>query len=87
MYKITFDTDAFEDYSNWAFFDKKIFKRIFELIIETKRGPFKGLGKPEPLKGNLSGCWSRRIDDKHRLVYKVIDQELKIISCKGHYEK
>ena len=64
---------------------KKIFKRIFKIIIDIQRHPFMGIGKPEPLKGNLSNCWSRKIDDRHRLVYQVKENQIDIISCKGHY--
>ena len=60
-------------------------KRINQLVKDIRRNPFEGIGKPEPLKGNLTGFWSRRIDDEHRLVYMVEDNRIIIISCKGHY--
>ena len=77
---------AWDDYLYWQSQDKKILKRINQLIRDTERNPFHGIGKPEPLKGDLSGFWSRRIDDTNRLVYRVNDDLLEILSCKGHYE-
>ena len=82
---IRFATSAWEDYLYWQQVDKKILKRINELVKETQRTPFAGKGKPEPLKHNLSGCWSRRITEEHRLVYRMIDDELQILSCRYHY--
>ncbi len=76
---------AWKDYLYWQTQDKKTLKRINKLIIECKRSPFEGIGKPEPLKENLSGFWSRRIDDANRLVYAVDDHYLTIISCRYHY--
>ena len=83
--KIVFEASAFEDFNEWAKLDKKIYRKIVELIKDIDRSPFLGLGKPEPLKHELSGYWSRRINDRHRLVYKVTDTEVIIISCKYHY--
>ena len=77
---------AWNDYVSWQQEDKKTLKRINSLIRDTLRSPFEGIGKPEPLKGDLSGFWSRRIDDKNRLVYRVRDDSLEILSCKGHYD-
>lgn len=77
--------EAWQDYVYWQGQDKKTLKRINKLIIDTKRNPFEGIGKPEPLKENLSGFWSRRIDDTNRLVYTVTDTHLVIISCRYHY--
>jgi len=77
----------FEQYSEWALDDKKTFERIRRLIVETARDPFLGIGKPEPLKGELSGYWSRRISDEHRLVYKVERDKITIVSCRTHYKK
>ena len=85
MNKIWFDK-AWDDYIYWQTQDKKTLKRINQLIRDTERDPFNGIGKPEPLKGELSGFWSRRIDDVNRLVYRVNDDILEILSCKGHYE-
>jgi toxin YoeB len=82
---ITFEDIAFAEYWQWAEKDKKTFRKINTLISEIKRDPFHGTGKPEPLKGNLSGHWSRRITDEHRLVYKVFPDQLVIVSCKYHY--
>jgi toxin YoeB len=88
--KLTFGTDvAFEQFTAWALEDKRIYKKILALIKDIKRSPYEGIGKPEPLKYELSGYWSRRIDEEHRLVYQVIEGEdettLVIISCKNHY--
>ncbi|WP_427309061.1 Txe/YoeB family addiction module toxin [Cupriavidus sp. H39] len=83
--QLTFMADACEDYVYWQGQDKKTLKRINALIQDAQREPFDGLGKPEPLKGNLSGYWSRRIDDSNRLVYFANDDELTIIACRLHY--
>ena len=85
--KITFSKNSWEDYVSWQKVDKKILKRINQLIKDVQRVPFQGVGNPEPLKYDLSGFWSRRIDREHRLVYQVFDQEILIYSCKYHYEK
>lgn len=77
--------DAWRDYLYWQNQDKKTLKRINRLITEVLRMPFEGIGKPEPLKENLSGFWSRRIDDTNRLVYAVDDGAITIISCRYHY--
>jgi toxin YoeB len=83
--KIIFSETAWEDYLHWQKMDKKLLKRINELIQAIKRDPFDGIGKPEPLKHELSGYWSRRIDDEHRLVYKIKEDSLLIAQCRGHY--
>jgi toxin YoeB len=83
---ISFDDTAFAEYWHWAAEDKTVFAKINKLITETARDPFHGTGKPEPLKGNLSGYWSRRITDEHRLVYKVLPDHIIIVSCKYHYK-
>ncbi|MBO6217947.1 MAG: Txe/YoeB family addiction module toxin [Treponema sp.] len=83
---ISFTQIAFEDYQNWSKNDKLIFKKINTLIKEILRTPFTGTGKPEPLKHELSGYWSRRINDEHRLVYKVEEDEVLVISCMYHYK-
>lgn len=85
MPKIWFD-EAWEDYLYWQAQDKKTLRRINALIKDVERSPFAGLGKPEPLKGALSGFWSRRIDDTNRLVYRIKQNRLEIASCRGHYE-
>lgn len=77
--------EAWNDYLYWQGQDKKTFKRINKLITDAKRSPFEGIGKPEPLKENLTGFWSRRIDDTNRLVYAVNDSHLTIIACRYHY--
>jgi toxin YoeB len=77
--------EAWSDYVYWQGQDKKTLKRINKLIGDSKRTPFEGIGKPEPLKENLSGFWSRRIDDTNRLVYTVDNKSLTIISCRYHY--
>ena len=82
---VAFYKTAFEDYNEWEKLDKKIFKRIKELIKDISRTPFSGIGKPEPLKHELSGYWSRRINDEHRLVYKISKNTLYILSCREHY--
>lgn len=76
---------AWEDYLYWQTQDKKTLKRINKLIDDTKRTPFYGIGKPEPLKENLAGFWSRRIDETNRLVYAIDDANLTIIACRYHY--
>lgn len=76
---------AWKDYLYWQTQDKKTLKRINKLITDCMRTPFEGIGKPEPLKENLSGFWSRRIDEANRLVYAVDDNYLTVISCRYHY--
>jgi len=83
--KITFTPKAFEQYNNWNNEDAAIFKKIKELVTQTLRDPFKGIGKPEPLKGNFKGFWSRRITEEHRLIYRVTPDAVEFVSCKGHY--
>jgi toxin YoeB len=87
MMELVWDPGSWEDYLYWQKTDKKILIRINELIKDAIRSPFKGIGKPEPLKGNLSGCWSRRINDEHRLVYAVREKRLFILQCRFHYDK
>ncbi|MBK7007829.1 MAG: Txe/YoeB family addiction module toxin [Saprospiraceae bacterium] len=84
--RITFSQNAWEDYISWQADDRKILKKINELIKDIKKTPYSGLGKPEALKFDLSGYWSRRIDMEHRLVYKVIDDEILIYACRYHYD-
>ncbi|WP_028527243.1 Txe/YoeB family addiction module toxin [Runella limosa] len=85
MRNIAFTPTAFGQFNDWRSINKKIQDRIIKLLEEIQRNPFEGTGKPEPLKHNLKGCWSRRIDDEHRLVYQVTNDEIIIISCKFHY--
>jgi toxin YoeB len=85
MRRVAFHADACADFTHWAKEDPKLFERLTRLISETAREPFGGIGKPEPLRHNLKGCWSRRISDEHRLVYKVTEDSIVIISCRYHY--
>lgn len=80
-----FSERAWDDLSYWLDTDKKMVKRLRALIQDIQRSPFEGIGKPEPLKGNLSGFWSRRIDGEHRIVYRVEGDALEIAQCRGHY--
>jgi len=83
--KLVWTNEAWTDYLYWQSQDRKTLKRINKIIEDTKRTPFKGIGKPEPLRENLSGFWSRRIDDTHHLVYIVDKEFITIISCRYHY--
>ena len=85
MRKIWFD-EAWDDYLYWQTQDKKTLKRINVLLRDIERNPFGGTGKPEPLKGDLSGFWSKRIDERNRLVYRISGDVLEILSCRGHYD-
>jgi len=85
--KIVFTPSAWQDYLWFQAQDRRLLKRINELIKDAIRSPFEGIGKPEPLKGDLSGYWSRRVNDAHRLVYSVARDELIIIACRFHYKK
>ena len=87
MRKLAWGSKAWQDYLYWQVQDKKTLKRINRLIQDILSHPFEGIGKPEPLKKNLSGFWSRRIDETNRLIYAVDDNYLTIISCRYHYEK
>ena len=84
---LSWTKESWADYVYWQSQDRKKLKRINKLVEATKRNPFEGIGKPEPLKENLAGFWSRRIDESNRLVYAVDDNQLTIISCRYHYEK
>jgi toxin YoeB len=83
--KLVFSDNAWEDYLYWQKTDKKILRRINKLIKEIKRNPFEGIGKPEPLKHALSGFWSRRINDEHRIVYKATSDSIHIAQLRYHY--
>ncbi|TAE28226.1 MAG: Txe/YoeB family addiction module toxin [Candidatus Kapaibacterium sp.] len=87
MRTIAFDPIAFTQFNEWSQTDKQIHTKIIALINDIARNPFTGLGKPEPLKHDYQGAWSRRITDKHRLVYSVSDQQILILHCKYHYSK
>ena len=86
MMELVWQTHAWEDYLYWQKQDKKALERINELTKDCQRSSFKGLGKPELLKGNYSGCWSRRITDEHRLIYTVRQEHLHILQCRYHYK-
>jgi toxin YoeB len=86
MLQINFKSDAWFEYIYWQTQDRKTLKKINQLIIDIARNPFEGIGKPEPLKGDLSGFWSRRIDDQNRILYVVGEFSITISSCKSHYE-
>ena len=83
--KIIFSEAAWEDYLYWQKTDKKLLNRTNELINAIMHTPYEGIGKPEPLKHGLAGYWSRRINDEHRLVYKIQDDSLLIAQCRYHY--
>lgn len=85
MRNILFTTNAWEDYLYWQTQDKKTLRRINDLIKDAQRSPFEGIGKPEPLRGNLTGFWSRRIDETNRLVYAVSNADISVIACRHHY--
>lgn len=85
MRTVAFTPKGFEEYNNWFELDPQMIDRIKLLIRDIDRDPFRGLGKPEPLKGDWSGYWSRRIDNEHRLIYKVSGDQILVVKCKGHY--
>ena len=86
MPDITFAEDAFDEYLSWQSEDKKTLRRINQLLKAVTRDPFRGEGKPEALRGNHSGKWSRRINDRDRLVYAVQDGRIVVYQCRGHYD-
>ena len=83
--ELEFDPAALEDLAYWVQHDRKKAMRVIDLVLETQRDPFAGKGKPEPLKHELAGCWSRRIDQEHRLVYDVGEDRIRILACRYHY--
>ncbi len=83
--KIIFHPRAWEDYCYWQQQDRKQLKRVNELIKAIQRTPFEGIGKPESLRFDLSGCWSRRISEEHRLIYRIEQDELHVLACRYHY--
>jgi toxin YoeB len=85
MRHVEFEDEAYSQFLDWQKNDKKIFSKIVNLVDECRKTPFKGTGKPEPLKHKLKGYWSRRITNEHRLVYKVTKNSIIIISCRFHY--
>jgi toxin YoeB len=84
--KFVFTEFSWEDYLFWQKNDRQKLKRINELLKDISRNPYEGIGKPEPLKFNYSGFWSRRIDEEHRLIYRVVDDEIQIAKCRFHYD-
>jgi len=82
---VEFDPCAFDDLAWWAEQDRAQAIRIIRLVRDTQRDPFAGIGKPEPLRHELAGCWSRRIDQEHRLVYQVLPDKIRILACRYHY--
>ena len=85
MKKLLFTPVAFDQYNQWQQENKQVFNKLKKLLIETAKTPFEGTGKPEPLKHDFAGCWSRRITDEHRLIYKVETEWIEVIACKYHY--
>lgn len=85
MRNLEFDAAALEDLAWWVQQDRRKALRIIRLIQETQRDPFGGIGQPEPLKHELAGCWSKRIDDKHRLVHQVLNEKIRLLACRYHY--
>ena len=83
---VSFHPQAWDDYLHWQLYDKAILKKINHLIRDIARDPFDGIGKPEQLKQNLSGYWSRRITDEHRIVYLMEGDDIIIAQCRGHYD-
>lgn len=82
---LSFISEAWEEYLYWQTQDKKTLKRINQLLQDIQRNSFEGIGKPEPLKGDKSGLWSRRIDDANRILYRVTDTAIEIVQCRSHY--
>ena len=82
---LEFDQDAIEDLAHWIKKDRRKAEKIMALIQEIAKDPFQGTGKPEPLKYDLSGCWSRRVDQEHRVVYSIDNEKIRILSCRFHY--
>ena len=83
--KLIFGEQSWSDYVYWQSTDKRILKKINTLLQDIKRNPFDGLGKPEPLKHEMAGTWSRRINQEHRLVYEVFEESILVVSCRYHY--
>lgn len=87
MRNILFSAEAFEQYLFWQQSDQNMLKKLNRLLVECMRTPSEGTGKPERLRGNLAGAWSRRITQEHRLVYRVSEEAVSVVSCRFHYEK
>jgi len=86
MNEITFTEQSFREYLCWQIQDRKTLKKVNSLLKDIARHPYEGIGKPEPLKENLSGYWSRRIDERNRIVYRINDGRVEVYQCKGHYD-
>jgi len=82
---LEFDIDAFEDLAWWIEHDRRMALKIIDLVLDIRRDPFSGIGKLEPLKHELAGCWSRRINQEHRIVYQVTAQKIRVLACRHHY--
>lgn len=85
MKSLEFDPAAFDDLAWWVENERAVALKVIRLIRDVRRDPYEGLGKPEPLKHELAGCWSRRIDREHRLVYQVSEEKIRILACRYHY--
>jgi toxin YoeB len=85
--KVSFTPEGLEEYQYWGATDRKLWLRINRLLQEITRHPFEGTGKPEPLRYEFAGYWSRRIDEKHRLIYKATEDEIMVAKCRNHYKK
>lgn len=83
--RLVFTPEGWGDYQYWLDQDRKTLKKLNKLINDTRRDPFNGIGKPEPLKENYAGLWSRRIDEKNRLVYAITEDEIRVFGCRFHY--
>ena len=83
--KISFTIGGLEDYIYWQTEDKRTLKKINQLIADIRRDPYNGLGHPEPLKYESGGCWSRKIDEKNRIIYRIKNEQVEILQCRGHY--
>ena len=86
MRSIAFHAHAFDEFIDWQTTDKKLFNRLSRLLKEIRRTPFEGTGKPEPLRHEYAGYWSRRLDREHRIIYSVTNEQIYVLSCKGHYD-
>ncbi|MBL7732180.1 MAG: Txe/YoeB family addiction module toxin [Chitinophagaceae bacterium] len=87
MRKVVFSPKALEELSRFKTGNQKLVFKLLELLADIQKNPFTGLGKPEPLTANFSGYWSRRINDEHRLIYRITNESIEILSCYGHYEQ
>jgi len=85
MRTLQFDEDALEDLEYWVQTDRKKTLRLLRILKETLSDPFGGIGKPEPLKNDLAGCWSKRLDEEHRIVYRVFKERIEVLACRYHY--